>query len=263
MNQDMIETDFYTEGPVVDGHGVIYVTTLLGKQILKIDDQRQPTVWASSSCPNGQIIAANGHRFVCNSTTGTIEKFDEQGRHLGVFFQGTVEGYVVSCPNDIWVGEQGLFFTDSVRHSGAVIFLDHQGQGRVIAQNLDYPNGIVYDERLNCLYVAESFKNRILKIDLSLQDNPVSTLLDLPKHPSGEESKNLPDGLFLEHNEQLWIAHYGMGQYHCFQLQQKLLTSFDSQITLTSNIYVNDEIIVLTGGEGEPGPGRIRIINRR
>lgn len=262
MKDLMILTDFYTEGPVVDSNGVIYVTNLLGKEILKYDGANGFSVWATCASPNGQFISSNQEHFVCNSLSSSIERFDQQGNHIETYFRGKIDGHIVECPNDLWIGDQGIYFTDSIRYSGAVVFIDKSRKAKLIADRLDYPNGIVFDEKRNCLYVAESYKNRIIKINLNHPDHPVSTLVNLPSHPSGDESKNLPDGLFLEENEKLWIAHYGMRQYHCYHIDKQSLDSFDSQITLCSNIFVTADCIVLTGGEGEPGPGRVRIIPR-
>ncbi len=258
----LISSDFYTEGPVMNANGELFVTNLLGKKILKYQGDGRFTEWGTCSSPNGQFIAADGTHYVCNSLAASVERFDADGNHLETYFRGNVAGYQVKCPNDLWVGEQGIYFTDSVRKTGAIVFIPKQGQAQLIACNLDYPNGIVYDEQVNCLYVAESFKNRIIKVNLNLPDHPVSTLVELPKHPSLDETKNLPDGLSLEENTWLWIAHYGMGQYHRYHLNTGLLESFDSQITLCSNICVSPDAIVLTGGEGEPGPGKVRIIQR-
>src|SRR5690606_9947352 len=193
-------TDFYTEGPVVDSNGVIYVTNLLGKEILKYDGANGFSVWATCASPNGQFISSNQEHFVCNSLSSSIERFDQQGNHIETYFRGKIDGHIVECPNDLWIGDQGIYFTDSIRYSGAVVFIDKSRKAKLIADRLDYPNGIVFDEKRNCLYVAESYKNRIIKINLNHPDHPVSTLVNLPPHPSGDESKNLPDGLFLEEN---------------------------------------------------------------
>ncbi len=263
MSSHLIETSYYTEGPVIDQQGVIFVTNLLGQQVLRVEDCQSTMEWASCSSPNGQFIASNGDHYICNSLKGSIERYDARGVYLGTFFKGTVDGYQVSCPNDLWIGEEGLFFTDSIRHTGAVVFIASNGMAKLIARDLDYPNGIVYDKKRNCLYVAESYKNRIIKINLSSTKQPISCLVNLPAHPSGEITKNLPDGLCLEDEDMLWIAHYGMGKVHCYDLKREALQSYESGITLTSNIFVNQDAIVITGGEGEPGPGRIRIIDRK
>ncbi len=257
-----ILTDFYTEGPVIDSNGNIYVTNLLGKEILKYDGDNEFSVWATCTSPNGQFISNNQEHFICNSLAGSIERFDQHGNHIETYFQGEIDGHPVACPNDLWIGDQGMYFTDSVRYAGAVLFIDNSREKSVIADQLDYPNGIVFDKKRNCLYVAESYKNRIIKINLNQPNHPVSTLVELPSHPTGEEARNLPDGLFLEQDAKLWIAHYGMRQYHCYDIEEERLDSFDIDITRCSNIYVNNELIVLTGGEGEPGPGRVRIIQR-
>lgn len=258
----LIDTPFYTEGPVVDSLGDVFITNLLGGQILKIDDQSIEE-WAVCKSPNGQFIAANGNHFVCNSLAGSLECFAPNGELVKTWCIGEVDHHLVQCPNDLWIAPDGaIFFTDSVRYEGAVIYIDKAGEARVIARNLDYPNGIVYDAKKKYLYVAESFKNRILMMDLHFDPPQVQVLVDLPKHPSGKEADNLPDGLAFDESGNLWIAHHGMGLVHCFDFQQNQLFSMDSLIPLTSNIHVDHHRIIITGGLSEPGPGRVRIINR-
>jgi gluconolactonase len=258
----LIDTPFYTEGPVVDSQGNVFVTNLLGGQILKIDDQYIEE-WATCKSPNGQFIAANGSHFICNSLAGSLECFALNGEVLKTWRIAEVDNHLVRCPNDLWVEpDHTIFFTDSVRHDGAVVCIDKEGQARVIVRNLDYPNGIVYDAKKKYLYVAESFKNRILMIDLQLDPPVVQVLVDLPKNPSGKETDNLPDGLTFDERGNLWIAHHGMGLVHCFDFQKNQLFSLESLIPLTSNIHVDNNRIIITGGLREPGPGRVRIIDR-
>jgi len=52
--------DFYTEGPAVDQFGNIYFTMLSGENIMQLKPDGELIVWGKSSCPNGQIIIANG-----------------------------------------------------------------------------------------------------------------------------------------------------------------------------------------------------------
>lgn len=258
----LVDTPFYTEGPVVDSLGNVYVTNLLGGQILKIEPSNIEE-WAQCESPNGQFITANGDHIICNSLAGSLDYFTSNGDCLRSWHIGQVDDYIVQCPNDLWVEpDLSIFFTDSVRHEGAVLRIGKGGLIQVIAKNLDYPNGIVYDAKKKCLYVAESFKNRILKIQHDVVPVEVTVLVDLPQHSSGKESDNLPDGLTFDSSGNLWIAHYGMGLVHCFNFKQNKLFSMESLIPLTSNIHVDDQRIVITGGISEPGPGRVRIINR-
>src|SRR5690606_28079499 len=108
------------------------------------------------------------------------------------------------------------------------------------------------------LFVAESYKNRILKIDLKkniASPEYISVFHALPFNKENPETGNLPDGLALDENERLWVAHYGMQAVQVISSKGKLLTSYNSGIRLTSNICFKGEEIWITGGSGEPGPG--------
>jgi len=251
---------FYTEGPAIDSKGNVYCTTLSGRAILKIDAENKITEWAYSDCPNGQIVLADDDHLVCDVKLAAVRRFDRNGRFIKNEIEKYCAGIEVYCPNDLVTDSSGnIYFTDSVRNKGKVCFLSVNGEQNILADNLDYPNGLVLSSDQKTLYVAESYKNRIIKIILESAGNMkgrIDVFADLPTHSSGKEIDNLPDGLAMDWNENLWVAHYGMQAIHKLSPEGKLLTSIDTNMPLTSNLFFCDpKAIVVTGGYGEPGPG--------
>lgn len=255
-----LQLPFYTEGPVVDAEGTGYVTNLQGGQILRISKDGTVGEWARSSCPNGQMIAANGDHLICDCVEASVKRFDKGGRFQSTVIKGSVDHYKITCPNDLVSdGEGGFFFTDSVRHTGVVIHADPSGWARLIAERLDYPNGIVLDHKRHRLYIAESYQNRILMIDLQQKAKGVDVFCDLPQHPSLKKTDNLPDGLALDAYGNLWVAHYGMSCIWKIDPGGSYLEKMDTGILLTSNVFLNSDQVLVTGGQAEPGPGCIRM----
>ena len=251
---------FYTEGPAMDSKGNVYCTTLAGGTILKINTGNKISEWAHSDCPNGQTILPNDDHLVCDVKLAAVRRFDSNGRFVKNEIEKYCDGTEVYCPNDLITDNDGnIYFTDSVRNEGKVFFAGANGGQSILAKDLDYPNGLVISSDQKILYVTESYKNRILKIDLEspgkAKDN-VGVFAELPKNISGKKEDNLPDGLSLDHNGNLWVAHYGMQLLHKLSSQGELLCSIDTGMPLTSNLFfLNPETIVVTGGYGEPGPG--------
>lgn len=101
---------FYTEGPVIDREGNLFVTNLKGGQILKIDKNGAATEWARTTCPNGQMINEKGDHLVCDSLEGAIKQFDKSGRLDKIAVRGLISGYRISCPNDLISDTNGGFF---------------------------------------------------------------------------------------------------------------------------------------------------------
>lgn len=256
-----LDTEFYTEGPVIDGDGNVYVTNLLGGKILKIDCLLTMDEWGACESPNGQYISAEGNHWVCNTLASNILVFDRDGKYKYCAYDGTKGSVKVVSPNDLWVEPDGSFyFTDSVRELGQVVFVDLAGEAHLLSGELDYPNGIVLDKVNNRLLVAESYQNRILSIDLTEKGAKPSVWLDLPVNSNRQEIGNLPDGLALDQQGNLWIAHYGMGRIYRVDISSKECYGFDVGFPLSSNICAQNGRLILTGGVSEPKGGKIRMI---
>lgn len=251
---------FYTEGPVVDKRGDFYCTTLNGGLVLKVDNRNKLVEWARCACPNGQLILPDGDHLICDSELSAVLRFNA----AGTFLRNEIEGFCaderIFTPNDLVVDSGGnLYFTDSVRHTGKVFFIGIGGEQKVLIANLDYPNGLVLSHDERYLYVAESYRNRIIKIKLKipgLEDGRYEVFADLPVHVSGDPQKNLPDGLALGKNGEVLVAHYGMQAVQILSAKGLLESSIESGMLLTSNVcFLNDKSLLVTGGFGEPGPG--------
>ena len=261
----IIDFDYYTEGPAVDDQGYLYFTDLAGKSIWCY---RNGLInrWASGVRPNGQCLMDNGDHLVCDSDESAILQFDHEGFLIKKWEFDHIGRFQVRCPNDICVSNdgQGFYFTDSVRHTGTVYYQAFDGWNSVVADQLDFANGIAIDADDQYLMVAESYSNRIVKIALKapgIRSGSPEVFATLPFHPKNKETGNLPDGIRLDLMGRLWVAHYGMQSVQVLSTEGKLLRSYDTGIPLTSNLCFADQGIYVTGGSGEPGPGSVCLLS--
>jgi gluconolactonase len=260
------ELSFYTEGPAVDHEGNIYFTTLSGGSIMKFKSQFELVTWAHTDLPNGQIILPNGDHLVCDSGLGKILRFSPDGQCLRDEMNGICGGKKVNVPNDLVADRSGnLYFTDSVRHRGSVFVVGANGEGSELVSGLDYPNGIVISNNGRTLYVAESYRNRIISFDLAdlhKGRKEFEIFIELPYNESGDPVGNLPDGLAINNAGVMAVAHYGMQCVRLVSPGGDLIGSIDTGMPCTSNVFFkDDETLIVTGGYGEPGPGAVLLIN--
>jgi gluconolactonase len=250
--------DFYTEGPAMDAFGSIYFSTLAGRSVMMVTATGQLSEWAHAALPNGQIILPNGDHLICDSSLGKILRFSPEGLFLRDESDTICAGQKVHVPNDLTIDNAGnLYFTDSIRTNGSVFFIGADGREAVIASGLDYPNGVALSNDGQSLYVAESYRNRVISIDLK-KKRSFEEFIKLPAHPSGDPVRNLPDGIAINKKGLMAIAHYGMQCVHIVSPEGELMTSHDTTMTCTSNVFFADETtIIVTGGYGEPGPGAV------
>jgi gluconolactonase len=97
---------------------------------------------------------------------------------------------------------------------------------------------------------------------LTAEGYPKRIFADLPVHQSGNPLKNLPDGLAVDKEGRIWVAHYGMQAIQVLSRDGDPLYSLDTQLPLTSNLcFLTDEpglkVLMVTGGYQEPGPGAV------
>lgn len=259
--EKILDLPGYTEGPVMDGEGNCFFTTLSGGVVYKLPAGGELAPWARSACPNGQVILDNGDHLVCDSQLAAVIRFNRQGQYLKNEISGRCGGAPIAVPNDIITDKQGnIYFTDSIRYQGKIGFIGRDGRQKLVDENLDYPNGLALSAEEQFLFVAESYKNRILKYSLRSPGNregACEVFADLPRNPSGQATGNLPDGIKVDEKGRLWVAHYGMGALQLLSPEGKLLDTIDTGLPLTSNLFLAGKHLLITGGYGEPGPGAL------
>jgi gluconolactonase len=146
-----------------------------------------------------------------------------------------------------------------------VFYYTTEGFQRRIATHLDYPNGIALSKDGKSLFIAESYRNRIIVINLKspgITEGDWKVFADLPRHKSGEAAQNLPDGIKIDSKGQIWVAHYGMSAIQVYSEKGSLINSINIDFPLTSNLYLTADELIVTGGYSEPGPGGILIVNQ-
>jgi len=264
MTHQRVILPWYTEGPVARD-GYVYFTTLAGGSIMRLDIVSEEVVeWAKGHKPNGQVILPNGDHLVCDSGNSSISRYDQLGTLMGYEVNGTCAGQPIHMPNDLtYDSKGGVYFTDSIREKGRVFYYSPDGTQRIIAENLDFPNGIVLSADGSVLFIAESYKNRILCMPIAssgLATGKWEVFADLPVNddPNGY---NLPDGIRCNADGTLWVAHYGMHAVQVLDRGGSLLKTVTIDFPLPSNLCLTDDHLVVTGGSAEPGPGGVRIIS--
>lgn len=260
------DLSWYTEGPVIGHDGSVFFTTLTGGRIMVIDPAGKTSEWSSAACPNGQCLLPDGSHLACDSMEGRVKRFAPDGTFMEDHTPAAIGGIKVRVPNDLCLDRDGfLYFTDSVRHDGRVFGISPSGEACVVAEGLDYPNGIALSSDESTLFVAESYANRILAFRLDgpgkVSEAGKKVFADLPSNPSGDPIGNLPDGIALHPRGWLGVAHYGMRQVQLLSSDGLLIASLEVDMPLVSNLMFQDEhTLVVTGGFAEPGPGGVRKI---
>jgi gluconolactonase len=234
------EVPGYCEGIVFDRQGQAYVSDTQHGTIYKISPDGKTAVWASTAAPNGHKILSDGTHLVADK--GAVLHLDANGKKLRDASSES-GGKPLRSPNDLSIDPKGgFYFTDpggsgTAKPIGTVHYVDPQGKTHTIAEGLAFPNGIVLRPDGKTLLVGESGHNRVLAYDVLAPGKlgPRRIFATLPTK-QGDQIENAPDGMALDEDGNLFVAHYGMRTVQVLSPEGKLLRSYPGGNLTTSNV---------------------------
>lgn len=259
------EVSGYCEGCVAGRDGSIYFSNCAAGEIVRLAPDGKLSVWAKVPAPNGHKILPSGEHLVCSAQA--VVRLDAAGKLLGPAAKECA-GQPLRAPNDLSLDlpNAGFWFTDPGGSGkktpiGAVHYVDRAGKCVTAAEGLAFPNGLALRPDGKTLLVAESQENRILAYEVIGPGRLGARRIfaDLPKKGEGQID-NQPDGICLDEEGNLYVAHYGMRQVQVLSPEGKLLRRYPGGNLTTSNVCFAgpkfDQLYVTGGLRGEGGsPG--------
>ena len=260
------EVPGYTEGVVFDRHGAAYISDTYHGKIYRVTPDGRTEVWAETGAPNGHKILPDGTHLVCDGSRHAVLRLDAAGKVIGEVSKES-GGVPLRSPNDLTLDARGgFYFTDPGGSSvekpiGTIHYVDARGHTRLVAEGLAFPNGIVLRPDGKTLLVGESGRNRVLRFDVRAPGRlrNMRVFADLPQKGAGQ-IENAPDGMCLDEDGNLFVAHYGMRRVQVLSPSGELVRSYPGGTLTTSNVAFGgprmDQLYVtgaLAGERDSPG----------
>lgn len=257
----LFEVPNYCEGVVFDHEGNGYVSWAKTITKFSLDGKHRP--WAETGEPNGHKILPDGTHLVCDASHHAVLHLSADGKVIGKA-AGEYDGKPLRGPNDLALDTPngGFYFTDpggsdAKNPIGTVHYVDKAGKTHLIDQGLAYPNGIVLRPDGTTLLVAESQRNRVLSYAVKTPGKVGERKMfaELPmKDPNQDQIDNQPDGMCLDAEGNLYVAHYGMKQVQVLDPSGKLIRRYAGGNLTTSNVAFggprHDQLFI-TGALGD------------
>lgn len=260
----LLEVHAYCEGVVFDHDGKGYISH--GDRITQFTLDGKSKVWATTGAPNGHKILADGTHLVCDASRHAVLLLDADGKFLKNA-SDMCDGKPVNGPNDLTLDTPngGFYFTNPddsgiKKQTGTLHYVDKAGTTTLCASGFAYPNGVVLTPDGKRILMAESQKNRVLEFPVMSPGKlgEYKVFAELPKK-EGEQIDNQPDGMCLDAEGNLYVAHYGMKQVQVLDPTGKLIRRYPGGNMTTSNVAFggpNMDQLFVTGGLGaEAGAG--------
>ena len=203
----------FTEGPVWDESGFIYVSDEVQNKIYRVflDGRKEELI--SLGDPDGNTYDRQHRLIDCASVLRAIIAITPDGKYT--VLADRYEGKKLNSPNDVVIGPDGaIYFTDptldlvegqkqEIPFQG-VYRLDEKGNVRLLTKDLTQPNGIAFSPDGKRLYVDDSEQRNIRVYDFG-RDGSVSNGRIFGEEPGGQH-EGVPDGIKVDHEGNLFVT---------------------------------------------------------
>jgi gluconolactonase len=214
---EMVATGFgFTEGPMWDPAGFLYVSDETANQILRVGPDGRKQVVISLGDPDGNTFDRQHRLIDCASVLRAIIAVTPDGKYQ--ILADHFAGKKLNSPNDVIVGPDGaLYFTDptldlvegekqEIPFQG-VYRLDPRGSLELLTKDLSQPNGLAFSPDGKQLYVDDSQQRNIRVYDVTA-DRRLANGRIFGEEP-GSRHDGVPDGMKVDRDGNLFVTGPG------------------------------------------------------
>jgi gluconolactonase len=205
----------FTEGPVWDPAGYLYVSDEEQNKIYKVASDGTKTELIALGDPDGSTYDREQRLIGCASVLRAIIRIGADGKYETLAER--FEGKRFNSPNDVVLGPDGaLYFTDptldlvkgekqELPYQG-VFRLDAQGKVSLLTKELSQPNGLAFSPDGKKFYVDDSEQRNIRVYDF--HDGTISNGRIFGEEP-GDKGDGVPDGIKVDRKGNLYVTGPG------------------------------------------------------
>jgi gluconolactonase len=203
----------FTEGPVWDSSGFLYVSDEEQNKIYKLylDGRREEVI--SLGDPDGNTYDREHRLIDCASVLRAIIAVSPDGKYK--VLADKYEGKKFNSPNDVIVGPDGaLYFTDptldlvkgekqEIPFQG-VYRIDAKGEVRLLTKDLTQPNGLAFSPDGKHFYVDDSEQRNIREYDVTAGGGLANGRIFGDER--GGPHEGMPDGIKVDKRGNLYVT---------------------------------------------------------
>ncbi len=204
--------DCFLEGPAFDRFGNLYIVDIPHGRIFEISpDAAFRLVADYDGEPNGLAIHRDGTIFIADYRNGILAL--DPGTGVITPILRDLDGVPLKGPNDLTFSHSGdLYFTDQGQSglsdpTGRLVRMRSDGKVDILLDCIPSPNGLVLNRAETTLFLAVTRQNAIWRVpvpDHGATPSRVGVAIQL-------SGGNGPDGLAMDENDTLFIAHNKLG----------------------------------------------------
>ncbi len=186
--------------------GKLYFSDMHAHQVMTVDmEGRSATVAEVPAWPSGLGWLPDGRLLVVSMTDRRLLRLDADGLKEAADISGLASFYcndmVVDGKGRAYIGNFGYDLLGGAPAKPAeIVMVTPEGTARVVARDLEFPNGTVITADGKTLVVGESFGHRLTAFEVR-EDGSLAN-----RRVWADLGKAVPDGIVLDAEGAIWVA---------------------------------------------------------
>lgn len=193
--------------------GRLWLSDVLGERVYSFapdGEKREEMVLPTR--PSGLGFTPDGHLLVVSMRDCKLLCREADGlrtvAELGALAGGDLNDMVVGADGSAYIGNWGFdLFAHAEPRPAAIIRVDPQGEARIAAEDLDFPNGCAITPDGGTFYVAESFAHRLTAFTIT-RDGSLTA-----RRVVAELPERVPDGICVDAESHVWVSCFGSHEF--------------------------------------------------
>ena len=187
-----------TEGPAADKDGNVFFSDARQDKIFKIGSDGKAILWKDKAGRAlGMMFGSDGRLYATNRETRHVVSWGMDGSQKVVASDLDVNDLAVTAKGEVYV-------TDPPGHR--IWFIDDAGNKRVVAENIDFPNGVILSPDQSLVMVADMRSKWVWSFQRATDGSLVNELPFYRMETPDETSNASIDGLTVDRDGYLYVA---------------------------------------------------------
>ena len=239
------------EGPAFDRQGHLLVANCRARHVSRISPGGEVShVLSTGGKPQGVVVAPEGHLFISDNQKRMIFRADAGGG-LAEFCGRYRDGSRLRGPNEIALGPGGrIYFTDPGgawrgRPQGALSRVDGPGRAEVLAEGLEFTNGLDFTPDGREICVVETTTGKVLRAALAADGTLAEPLREFVRF----EGSVGPDGIRFAAGGNLYVTLFGRGQVAVVNPQGQVIDRLRVPGLFPTNVIFQGRSLLVCEGQ--------------
>ncbi|MHA2128391.1 MAG: SMP-30/gluconolactonase/LRE family protein [Promethearchaeota archaeon] len=187
-------------------NGRLFFSDAAARKVISVDENGNSEIVVElQDYPSGLGFLSDGRMLIVSMRKRYLMRLDPEGLKIHADLSKLTE---FNCNDSVtdtygrtYVGNWGSKTPEPPSDPTCVILVSLNGQARIVAENLSFPNGCIVTPDCNTFIVAESEGGRLTAFDIELSG-------DLKNRRIWAEIEDFsPDGICLDEEGAIWVAN--------------------------------------------------------